>query len=88
MSDQQQAAYELLQDIVGQLADRPDDVHIEKHETEHAVMCEIHVHDSDVGKVLGKRGDYADALRTLFGAIYGKHKKSLHLVVVDPRHRR
>lgn len=78
-------AKELLEDIVRFLVDDPDGVHIDSHLTAHTAMFEIRVDDADVGKVLGRQGNHAKALRTLFDAIYGKLGKRLHLQVVDPR---
>ena len=78
---------DLLNHVVRQMVDSPSDVRIEGHESEHTASFDIHVADSDVGKVLGRRGSHAHALRLVFGAIYGKHGKRLHLQVVDPTRR-
>jgi predicted RNA-binding protein YlqC (UPF0109 family) len=78
-------ASELLEDVIKALVDEPDAVHIDTHVTPHTAMFEVHVHDDDVGKILGRKGAHAKALRVLFDAIYGKLGKRLHLQVVDPR---
>jgi len=75
----------LLQELVQHLADIPGEVRIDAHVTEHTAAFDIHVAESDVGKVLGKKGRNAYALRDLFNAIYGKYGKRLHLQVIDPR---
>ncbi len=67
------------------LVDHNDHINIQSTVTENTAIYEISVHDSDLGKVLGKKGSHADALRTLLTAIYGKQKKKLHLQVLDPR---
>ena len=51
-----------------QLVDHPDDVLIEVSEDDREVVLELHVHDEDLGKVIGKRGRTAKALRTLVKA--------------------
>ena len=71
--------------ILEMLVDSPGQVKLDSTVTNHSAVFDIHVADSDVGKVLGKKGIHAHALRTLFGAIYGKLGKRLHLQVVDPR---
>lgn len=76
---------ELLVGILRSLVDDPDDVRIDTHLTHHTAMFEVHVAGKDMGKVLGRGGEYADALRLLFNAIYTKHRKRLVLSVVDPR---
>lgn len=77
--------HELLESVVRELVDQPDKVSIESHVSSHTATFDIHVAFDDVGKVLGRRGAHAKALRTLFGAIYGKHGMRLHLQVIDPR---
>ena len=74
-----------LKMIVEMIVDSPGEVRLDSTITEHSAVFDIHVADADVGKVLGKKGSHAHALRTLFGAIYGKLGKRLHLQVVDPR---
>lgn len=77
--------HELLEETVRAMVDDPDAVEI-THETVGTIaVFEISVAFDDVAKVLGRRGAHADALRTVFGAIYGKHRKQLKLQVIDPR---
>lgn len=76
---------ELLAGIIRSLVDDPNDVRIDVHQTNHTAVFEVHVEGKDVGKVLGRGGEYADALRLLFSAIYTKHRMRLVLSVIDPR---
>ena len=76
---------ELIDQIVRHLADAPEDVRIDSHVTEHTATFDIYVAPDDVGKVLGRGGKHAWALRDLFNAIYGKHGKRMLLQVIDPR---
>ena len=78
---------QLLEAMVKELADHPEQVRIESHIGESTATFDIHVALSDVGKVLGRQGSHAMALRTLFNAVYGKRGKRLHLQVVDPQRR-
>ena len=75
----------LLQELIYHLVDYPDQVNIFSNETAHTATFDIEVAEDDVGKVLGRRGSHAEALRVVFGAIYGKLGKRVHLQVIDPR---
>lgn len=73
---------ELLETIVKPLVDNPDQVVITETESESSVLLELRVAQSDMGKVIGKQGRIAKAIRTLMkGAArkLGSDKK----VVVD-----
>ncbi len=73
---------ELLETIVKPLVDKPDEVVITESETEDAVVLSLSVAQGDMGKVIGKQGRIAKAIRTLMkGAAkkVGNGKK----VVVD-----
>jgi uncharacterized protein len=54
--------------VVAQLVDHPDDVVIEEFEDDQGLVLELRVHPEDVGKVIGKRGRTAKALRGLVRA--------------------
>ena len=79
------AERELLEDLIRAMVDEPDEVRIEGQETDRMAVFDVHVANNDVGKVLGKKGGHAIALRTIFEAIYSRLGKRLHLQVVDPR---
>lgn len=67
--------------MVQHLADKPEKVEVIVEETESAVRIDVLVDSSDVGKVIGSRGRYADALRDLFRAVYGKHRQAVLIYV-------
>ena len=71
--------------VIKNLAEEKDKVIIEKTTTTSAVVYDIHVSENDLTAVLGERGKNARALRALFGSIYGKLGKRLHLQIIDPR---
>lgn len=76
----------LIKQIILSLVDEKDKVKVSATVTAHTAVFDIKVANKDVGKVLGKKGVYADALRTIFGAIYGRAGKKLHLqVYVEPK---
>lgn len=77
----------LLEQVIRSLVDHPDQVHVTPLIGESTAVFEIRVADEDVGRVLGRRGSYPDAMRVLFGAIFSKHGKRLQLQVIEPRRR-
>ena len=59
---------ELLEYLARQLVDKPEEVRVVRSEREGAVLLELHVAPEDVGKVIGRHGRVARALRTLVRA--------------------
>ena len=52
-------------------------------ESGHTVVLELSVAKSDMGKVIGKRGRHADAIRTILSAAAGKARKRYILEIVE-----
>ena len=63
---------ELLEQLIKELVDKPDEVIVTEVETERMVIYELRVGDGDVGKIIGRHGRTATALRTLISAITAK----------------
>jgi uncharacterized protein len=59
---------DLLEYLARNLVDAPDDVRVVRTEREGAVVLQLHVAPDDVGKVIGKHGRIARALRTVVRA--------------------
>jgi predicted RNA-binding protein YlqC (UPF0109 family) len=59
---------EALEFIVSYLVDFPDDIHVEESDSGRTVVYELSVHPDDVGKVIGRNGRIAKALRTVVRA--------------------
>jgi predicted RNA-binding protein YlqC (UPF0109 family) len=76
---------ELVEEIVKALVDRPDEVVCSEVEGTHSCVLELKVARSDVGKVIGKKGVHADAIRRLVHAIGGKQKKRYVLEIIEDR---
>lgn len=70
---------EVLDHLVSFLVDNPDDIRIEETESGHTVVYELYVHPDDVGKVIGKGGRIARALRTVVKAAAAREDR--HAVV-------
>ena len=60
----------LIEQIVKELVDKPDEVTVTLVESERTIIYELHV--GDLGKVIGKRGRTAGALRMIISAISAK----------------
>ncbi len=74
---------ELLLAIVQSLVDKPDEVQIKEVVGEHAHLLELRVAKEDLGKVIGKGGAHASAIRTLMAAASGKDKKRYILEIIE-----
>jgi predicted RNA-binding protein YlqC (UPF0109 family) len=74
---------DLLEDLARRLVDEPDAVRVEREELEDAVVLRLHVAKEDVGKVIGRQGRIARALRQLVRAYSGRERKRFTLEIVD-----
>jgi hypothetical protein len=74
---------ELLDYLAKALVDHPEDVQIEMIEGERSVILQLKVHPDDVGKVIGKQGRIAQALRTLVKAAATKQGKNAIVEILD-----
>ena len=74
---------ELLTWIVRHLVDDPDSVSVETVERDDAVVLRLHVAPDDVGKVIGRQGRIARALRTLVRAGGARDDRRIVLEIAD-----
>jgi hypothetical protein len=75
---------EFVEYIAKSIVDNPDQVVVEdKVVEEKKLVLALHVHQNDVGKVIGKQGKTAQAIRTLLQAIAAKEGKRAILEIVD-----
>jgi predicted RNA-binding protein YlqC (UPF0109 family) len=74
---------ELLAYLARNLVDQPDQVRVERVERDGAVVLRLHVAEDDVGKVIGRQGRIARALRTLVRASGGHRHERAVLEIVD-----
>ena len=73
----------LVELIAKKLVDRPDDVKVTEVSGEHSCVIELKVAKEDIGKVIGKKGAHAQAIRTLMMAASGKDGKRYILEILD-----
>jgi predicted RNA-binding protein YlqC (UPF0109 family) len=74
---------DLIADIVKALVDQPEQVTVTEIETGNTVILELSVAKSDMGKVIGKQGRNAQAIRTILSAAAGKARKRYLLEIVE-----
>ena len=70
---------EVLEVIAKALVDAPEEVSINEVDGEQSIILELHVADKDMGKVIGKHGRIAKAIRTVVKAAASRDNK--HVVV-------
>jgi predicted RNA-binding protein YlqC (UPF0109 family) len=73
----------LLEELARRLVDDPDAVRVEREERADAVVLRLYVAKDDVGKVIGRQGRIARALRQLVRAASGRQRKRVVLEIVD-----
>jgi hypothetical protein len=71
---------DLVQVIAKSLVDHPEEVSVSEKEENGVIVVELRVASDDMGKVIGKQGRIAKAIRTVVKAASSKEKKK---VVVD-----
>lgn len=74
---------ELIEMIAKALVDNPEEVAVTEVEGEQTTVLELRVAQSDLGKVIGKQGRTARAIRTLLGAAGMKLKKRFVLEILE-----
>jgi uncharacterized protein len=74
---------DLLEDLARRLVDEPDAVRVEREEREDVIVLRLTVAKDDVGKVIGRQGRIARALRQLVRAYSGRERKRFTLEIVD-----
>src|SRR4030095_3860876 len=74
---------QLITAIVQALVDKPEQVQIKEVIGEHAHVLELSVAKEDLGKVIGKGGAHASAIRTIMAAASGKEKKRYILEIIE-----
>ena len=74
---------ELVEYLARRLVDEPDAVRVEEHERDGELVLELHVAKDDVGKVIGRQGRIARALRTVVRAAAARDDRRVMLEIVE-----
>ena len=76
-------ARDLLEDLATRLVDDPDAVRIEQVDEDGELVLKLHVAEDDRGKVIGRQGRIARALRTVMRASAARENRRVRLEIVD-----
>lgn len=74
-----------LEHLVRGIVTNPDDVDVRDKDLRRGRLLEVRVHPEDIGKVIGRNGRTATALRTVVGALAGREQVRVDFVDVDRR---
>ncbi|MEW6977730.1 KH domain-containing protein [Bacillus pumilus] len=74
---------ELIVSIVEPLVDFPEDIHVSSLEKDEQVIYTLSVNAEDNGKVIGKQGRTAKAIRTVIFAAGAESSKKVQLEIAD-----
>ncbi|MUV39988.1 UPF0109 protein [Lentibacillus sp. JNUCC-1] len=72
----------LIESIVTALVDHPEDVVVNTQEEDEKIVYHLTVHENDVGKVIGKNGRIAKAIRTVVYAAKDDGDKRIYLDIM------
>jgi len=73
----------LVMTMVKALVDKPEEVSLREVEGEKTTVLELRVAKEDLGKVIGKQGKTAQAMRTILNAMATKLKKRAVLEIIE-----
>jgi predicted RNA-binding protein YlqC (UPF0109 family) len=76
---------ELVEMITKALVDDPDQVKVTQLDGQQSAIIELRVAPEDMGKVIGKQGRTAQAIRVILGAAGMKLKKRVNLEIVEKK---
>lgn len=74
---------ELIETIVKALVDLPDEVRVTKLEEAEKITYQLAVHKTDMGKVIGKQGRVAKAIRTVVYSAGASQQKKVYLEIIE-----
>ncbi|MFY9484615.1 MAG: KH domain-containing protein [Patescibacteria group bacterium] len=79
-----EADQEFIEYVVKAIVDEPSDVKVERKIDEMGVLLSLAVNPADMGKVIGKEGNTARALRTLLRVLGAKNNARVNLKILEP----
>jgi uncharacterized protein len=87
MEQDNHIAVEFLRYFVSTVADKPDDVRINFKKDEMGTLISLYVAEEDMGKIIGKEGKTAKAIRIMLRVIGSKQNEKISLEIPSPEHR-
>ena len=73
---------ELVEVIAKSLVDHPEDVRVEEEQQDRQVTLKLHVDEDDMGKVIGRQGRIAKAMRTVVKAAATRENKKVSVDII------
>ena len=73
---------EIVEIIARSLVDNPQEVVVNERQEENLIIYELHVASEDMGKVIGKSGSIAKALRTVVKAAATRENKKVNVEII------
>ena len=74
---------EILKTIIENLVDDTESIEIFEKEDNNIIELQVKISKDDMGKVIGKQGKTANAIRTLMKSVAGKENKKINIEFVD-----
>lgn len=74
---------QLVETVCKALVDNPDEVRVTQIDGEQTTILELRVDQSDLGKVIGKQGRTARAIRTILAASGMKQRRRFNLEIIE-----
>ena len=75
---------QFLETIVKQIVSNPEDVNVERTVDEMGVLLTLKINPADMGYVIGRKGQTAQAIRTLLKIVGAKNNSRVNLKIYDP----
>ena len=79
-----EADKQFLEMIVKNIVSNPDDVNVDRTVDEMGVLLTLKINPSDMGYVIGRKGQTAQAIRTLLKIVGAKNNSRVNLKIYDP----
>ena len=76
---------EILKTIIENLVENKEEVNITRVDDERGILLKVKVAQSDMGKVIGKQGKVAKAIRTIMKSVTSNEKKNVGIVFEDEK---
>lgn len=76
---------ELVEFIAQSLVDEPNEIKVDQYQRGNTVNLELNVSKADMGRVIGKGGQVANAIRTLLKVAAARDGSRVNLDIVEPR---
>lgn len=75
---------EFLESVIKAIVDNPNDVKVTRTIDEMGVLLNLKVNPEDMGKIIGRQGSTAKAIRTILRVIGTKHNARINLKIEEP----